>query len=105
MRRTAKRCKREGFEFDLDDAWYIERLKAGVCELTGLPFDLSATLGPYSPSIDRIIAGTGYTKRNCRVVLHCLNFAMGNWGIAAFLPVARALIERNCGNEHHLSDD
>jgi hypothetical protein len=90
--RLKKRSKLEGYEFDLTPAWVYERLCAGRCELTGLGLDLSASFGPYSPSIDRVISGSGYTQRNCRMILWCLNSALGTWGLEAFLPVAKALI-------------
>jgi len=93
LRNIRRRSKAEGWEFDLDCDWLIQRLEAGICEISALPFDMSAIKGPYTPSVDRVIAGGGYTKRNCRVVLMCVNSALMNWGFEAFLPVAKAIAE------------
>lgn len=89
-----KRCKREGYEFDLDPHWLARKIK-GVCELTGLPFDLTGERRLYTPSIDRIVAGAGYTKENCRVVLLGVNIALQDWGLEEFLTVAAVLVERH----------
>lgn len=95
---TAKgRSKKLNVAFDLDRGWIEKRIVAGHCEVTGLPFKLSRGKGQQalSPSLDRIKAGGGYTKKNCRVVCWAVNAAFGNWGLAQFLPVARALVEKN----------
>lgn len=73
-------CKKNGIEYDLDRDWILERLR-GTCEITGLPFKHQKHVpgkskpgpGPKSPSIDRIDPAKGYTKDNCRMVLHCVN--------------------------------
>jgi hypothetical protein len=92
-RALKKRSKRDGLEFDLTAEWIFEKFRAGTCDICDLPFDFSSTeqAGPYTPSVDRIIAGGGYTRRNCRVVLMCVNAAMMAWGMEAFLPVAKAI--------------
>jgi len=99
LRNVSKRCRREGIAFDLDDEWLVARLAAGVCEVTGLRFDMSlASHGkskvrrnPMTPSIDRIIPADGYVKTNCRVVVYALNAAMSEWGLETFLPIAEAI--------------
>lgn len=77
-----KRVRAKGLEFNLDD--HIDDLQAridvGVCELTGYPFNLSGGRTFDSPSLDRIDASKGYTIDNVRVVLHCVNAALGDWG-------------------------
>lgn len=76
------RARKRGLEFDLDS--HVEdiqrRIDAGLCELTGLPFDLSPGRKFNSPSIDRINPSLGYTYSNVRVVLNIANVAMGDWG-------------------------
>lgn len=96
---TKKSAKNTGVAFDLDREWFRSRLAAGVCEMSGLPFELASTrLGwgrnPNGPSVDRIVAGGGYTKSNCRMILWSLNRALGNWGDDYFLRVFRAILER-----------
>lgn len=76
------RARMRGMSFDLD--LHIEaiqaRIDAGVCEVTGQPFDLSPGRRFNSPSIDRIACERGYTYDNIRVVLNLVNVAMGDWG-------------------------
>lgn len=89
------RSPNRGYDFNLDPADIQRRVDAGVCELTGLAFDLTATdKGPFRPSLDRIDATKGYTTDNVRVVLWCVNAMCGTWGLEAVLPVIRALAER-----------
>lgn len=98
----AKRSRREGVDFNLDVAWLKRRLDSGVCELTGLAFDMRVTKrgpSPFTPSVDRIAAGSGYTKTNCRVVLHVVNSALGDWGLDTLLPIAEALVRRQSKTE------
>ena len=97
LKRVQKRAKVNGLEFDLDHAWVLERLNSG-CEVSGLPYDFSAEGAhirqPFGPSVDRILAGGGYTKRNCRMILMCLNTAFMDWGMERFLPVVKAVYEK-----------
>lgn len=72
--------------------WIIGKLKAGKCEMTGLPFDLNG--GPYGPSIDRIDSKKGYTEDNCRVIVWWLNRALYVWGDEVFRAVASAYISK-----------
>jgi hypothetical protein len=90
-----KRSKREGVDFDLDAGWLSEKLKRGKCELTGLQFDFSIEnrrRNSRTPSVDRITAGGGYTKANCRVVLYAVNCLLNDWGLDESLEIARSLV-------------
>ena len=94
-RRLKKRSKRYGVQFDLDLAWFQTRLDLGTCEITGLTFDFShGERQPYGPSVDRIQAGGGYTKANCRMVLRAVNAALLDWGLESFIAIAKAIAER-----------
>jgi hypothetical protein len=101
MKTSARASKIRGRPFTLTKQWIIERMERGVCELTGLPFDLSLGTGrsgrtsPFAPSIDRIDCSRGYEPGNCRMVLYAMNTALGDWGLKSFLPIARALIEQS----------
>lgn len=74
-----KRCKARILDTDLDFQWVREKF-AGVCELSGLPFDMDNRRGPNSPSVDRIDPNGPYTKDNCRMILWFINRAMSNYG-------------------------
>lgn len=97
MLRNAKgRAARAGRPFDLDA--HIddlrERLSKGVCELTGLPFNLDNEEGFAwdSPSLDRVDSTGGYTYGNVRMILYGMNAALGSWGEDAFRKMAEAYV-------------
>lgn len=73
--------------FDLTRAWVQERLDRGVCEATGIPFELDVVgqrnAHPFAPSIDRRDFSLGYTMDNCQVVVYIHNQAVGRWGTVA----------------------
>jgi hypothetical protein len=101
MSSARKRAKKSGMDFDLDahKSEISERVSAGFCELTGLPFNFSKEgynkQNPFGPSIDRIDCEIGYVYSNIRIVLICVNRALGEWGLDVFLPVAEALVAKN----------
>ena len=67
------RGRKKGTPCDLTDAWAKARW-TGKCEITGLPFEFGLTKrGPFSPSIDQIKQGQGYTQDNSRFVLWAIN--------------------------------
>ena len=72
-------------------------LEIGVCEVSGLPFDLRRGLGrrsPFSPSLDRIDPKKGYVKGNVQVVVWCYNAARGDWGDEVLNTLVQALSKR-----------
>jgi len=87
---AARRAKKKGLPFDLDQQWMVEKLENGVCELSGAKFELNSTQlepSPRAPSIDRIVPCRGYTRNNCRVIAVSLNYLLGSWGEGAALEV------------------
>lgn len=92
-----KRAKEKGFECDLTVEWIEEKLKAGVCEVTGLEFDVSGderrerSRNPRMPSLDRIDSSKGYTKDNVQVVIWIYNQAKGEWRHDEFMMLVKAL--------------
>lgn len=90
------RAKKEGVPCDITPEWIEEKLHQGVCEISGIEFELAKPPGtnvrvPNSPSIDRIVAGGSYTQDNCRLVLLCLNIAINDWGLGHIRKVFRAV--------------
>jgi hypothetical protein len=86
------RCRELDLVYDLDVEWLKERIRAGTCELSGLPFErINGTAGPFTPSLDRVIQNGGYTKNNVRVICWILNRAMGVWGLETLLKVTDAV--------------
>lgn len=92
------RAARTGREFDLTREWIGDRLQAGVCEVTGIPLELSKPPGsrfhPWAPSVDRIDCKKGYTQDNCRVVCWIYNMAKSEWSDEVVMTFARALAAR-----------
>lgn len=90
------RARKRGLAFDLGD--HIEdlqrRIDAGVCEVTGLPFDLSPGRKYNSPSLDRRDPARGYTHDNVRIVLNVINAALGDWGDEVLRDVMRQWLAR-----------
>jgi hypothetical protein len=92
-----KKCRRLQLECDIDADWLAAKFINGTCELTGLAFQWSvrnSRPGPFTPSVDRIEPGQGYTKGNCRVILNALNGWMSDYRLEQFLVIAEALVER-----------
>lgn len=88
---ACRRAKERGLAFDLDWRDIQDRIDAGLCEVTGLPFDLDTPKAWNAPSIDQIVAGAGYTKDNTRVVLYALNTMANAWGVDLILTIAEAV--------------
>ncbi len=94
------RSSRMGLSFDLTREWVLERLNAGKCEVTGIPFVIATGQGrghrvnSFSPSIDRIDANGHYTQGNCRVVVWIYNRARGAFPDNDFEAMLTALFER-----------
>lgn len=82
-------------EFDLTREWIAERLQSGMCEVTGIPLELSKPPGsrfhPWAPSVDRIDSKLGYTQDNCRVVCWIYNMAKSEWSDEVVMTFAKAL--------------
>ena len=95
IRGAKMRCRKSGVLFALDDyeAEVDEMISRG-CALTGLPFNPTAEPRYDSPSLDRITPELGYVPGNVRVILYCLNAALGNWGEDTFYQVAKAFVDR-----------
>ena len=100
LRGAQNRAKEQGVACDLDRDWIKKKL-AGRCELTGLPFmqdadkpDQVRYQSPFSPSLDRIVAGGSYTKDNCRMVLWAVNLGMSHWGESTYKQIAQAFVAR-----------
>ena len=92
-------ANRLGVRFDLDADWLIEKIEAGVCEFSGIPFadsESGSYNNPFVPSIDRIKPGGDYTKDNCRVVVNILNGFMANYTDDEVLITCKAIYERYC---------
>lgn len=90
------RAEKKGIEFALTVEWIAERIRAGVCEATGLPIRLDGVgRGPWSPSVDRVDSTKGYTPDNCQVTVWAFNAAKSDFTMDDLMAVARALVARH----------
>jgi hypothetical protein len=96
------RAKKGKLPFNLDRDWVTEKLRKGVCEVSGLPLErVPRTEGggsrthPYAPSLDRIVPSLGYVKWNVRMVCFVVNQARSDFGDEVLMIMARALVEKD----------
>lgn len=96
-----QRSRLGGFAFDLTKEWIAERIRRGVCEATGLPFDITplpprserkSRTPAFAPSLDRIERGGGYTQANTRVVVFIYNVARSDFDDEELTTLAKALL-------------
>lgn len=95
-----KRAKKKGITCSLEWGPLENRMEAlgYCCEITGIPFAPPDKLrqgrgtfrNPKAPSFDRINRNRGYTVRNTRIVLCCVNFAINEWGLENFDSMVEA---------------
>ena len=66
----------------------------GVCEVSGLPFELGVSRSPFAPSMDRKDCSIGYELGNVQIVCHIVNVAMNTWGIEPLLRMSEAVLRK-----------
>lgn len=91
------RSRKHNLPYNLDREWLLEKLKKGVCELSGLVFVRTPPgryrTHPFAPSIDRIEPHLGYVKENCRLVCFGVNRARSDWGDEILLQIAQGIVK------------
>lgn len=94
-----KRAKANGWVApDFGSTWLEEKILAGVCEATGIPFDLTSQTSdtvhaknPWVPSIDRIDSSKPYTKDNVQVVVYMYNVCKSEFAHKDVVKFCRAV--------------
>lgn len=95
------RATRRRVSFDLDYEWAIEKLSTGICEVTGMKFNITASSRVFtSPSVDRVIPEHGYTKDNCRMVVWVYNSAKSEGTHDQVLEFCRQLLHYEHGKQN-----
>lgn len=81
-----KRAKHSGWPPpDFTSEWIEAKILNGVCEATGIPFDLTTrrteihASNPWVPSLDRIDSSRPYSKDNVQVVIYMYNVCKGEF--------------------------
>lgn len=88
------RARNKGLDFSISKQWVLDRVMAGICECTGLPFVAGQGRNGFSPSIDRVDNSKGYTIENSRVILWGVNAFKGEGSHADMVQMARAIVAR-----------
>ena|SRR3990167_5781953 len=68
-----RRAKVSGVAFTITKEWILERVQAGKCEVTGMPFVIANGRKPWAPSLDKTNPLGGYTPDNVKVVVWMYN--------------------------------
>jgi hypothetical protein len=101
------RAKVREVPFTISSEWIMDQFtkQNGCCLLTGLELDCSATStrnayrNAFSPSLDQIVPGAGYTETNARLVCTAINLGMNEFGLDTFRLVAKALFSHEKAKE------
>lgn len=88
------RAAKRGIPFSLTPENIQARIRKGLCELTGIPFDLETPRAWNAPSIDQIVPGAGYTEGNVRVVLYAVNIMANTWGPQRIVEISSAILKQ-----------
>lgn len=94
-----KRAKENGWpEPDFGSQWIEEKILAGKCEVTDIPFDLTSHVNntvhaknPWVPSIDRIDSSKPYLKNNVQIVVFMYNVCKAEFSHADVVKFCRAV--------------
>jgi hypothetical protein len=82
----------------LTKEWVEDRLKLGVCEVSGVPFNMASTgkkgVRKFAPSLDRQNPKLGYTKENTRVVVWIYNLWKSTYSDDEVIDFAEILLRR-----------
>ena len=83
--------------FSLEKKWIVDKLEAGICEVTGDPLDITESGSPWSPSLERINndPAVGYIPTNVQVVASIYNMARRHWRRQDILLLAIALADKH----------
>ncbi len=90
------RARNKKLSFNLDLEWAEDILLKGKCQLTNIEFIFKIPNGsssPQAPSIDRINAKDGYTKKNSQIVLWCVNTAKAEMSMKEYKEITERILE------------
>jgi hypothetical protein len=98
-----QRSASAGLPFSITQDWVDQIVEAGVCQVSGLPFDFQRGSGrtrPFVPSLDQIEPGKGYTPENTQVVVSIYNLAKNNNTHADVVRLSLALSHPHAEHSH-----
>ena len=91
------RAKKRNIECSLSREWIKSKLQAGICERSGIPFNMNANEGkkPFAPSLDKVDNNEGYNFANTAVVCDAYNRGKGPYPDIDFIAMCCAVAERH----------
>jgi hypothetical protein len=90
---SKQRQFKKGGGLSITKQWILQKILAGKCEVTGIPFDLSlknTARRPFAPSLDKKDPFGDYTIENCQIVCFIYNAAKGQFAHEDVLTLASA---------------
>ena len=94
-----QRAKKHKIPYNIDSKYIISLFykQNKCCIKTKIPFSLPGTKkkSPWTPSIDQIIPGKGYTKDNVQLVCMMYNFAKHTWTNEDVMKFVQAINKTN----------
>ena len=99
-----KRAKANGWPApDFSSVWIEDKIIAGVCEVTGIPFDLTSKTSdsvhaknPWVPSLDRIDSSKPYVKDNVQLVVFMYNVCKAEFTHLDVVKFCKAVYIKEC---------
>lgn len=102
---AAKRAaKKKNLSFDLDVDWIEQKLIAGYCEVSGIPFTFTSlktgkggvgSQNPFGPTLDCTVHTKGFIKSNVKVVLWMYHAGKQNVSHETFMQLCRKLVQKD----------
>lgn len=97
LKSALTRSKRSGVPVTIDLDFVKTKIANGVCEVTGVKFDLTKGSGrhkkPFAPSLDQIIPKAGYTPENTRMVVWQYNLMKGEMTDEELFNFCQVIVE------------
>ena len=97
-RAAKRRALAKGVDFSVSICRIEQAVVDGVCERTGISFDLTKpellSRNPYAASIDRIDPFKGYTDDNVQIVVSMYNLGKSQFSDDQFIAFCKIVAER-----------
>ncbi|NDD53406.1 hypothetical protein EBZ39_05950 [bacterium] len=93
------KARKRGLTFNLKYNDVLRPVMAGVCAVTGIPFDHRAKPArgvdlPFRASLDRIDNTIGYQADNIQIVCCIFNRSKGMWNVEDVVAMAEAIMQK-----------